>query len=91
MAYPQLTDKPGALETASAIRAGQLSAAEAVDAAILRVEHLDTTINALAVPDFERAAARAKAMDKAGPSGDQPLFCVPMTIKESFELPFCLI
>ena len=37
MAYPQLTDKPGALETASAIRAGQLSAAEAVDAAILEL------------------------------------------------------
>ncbi|MEO0908509.1 MAG: amidase family protein [Pseudomonadota bacterium] len=86
MAYPQLTDKPGALETASAIRAGHLSAAEAVDAAILRVEHLDTAINALAVPDFERAAARAKAMDEAGPSEDQPLFGVPMTIKESFEV-----
>ena len=85
MAYPQLTDKPGALETASAIRAGRLSAAEAVDAAILRVEHLDTAINALAVPDFERAAARATALDAAGPSDDQPLFGVPMTIKESFE------
>ena len=86
MAYPQLTDKPGALETAAAIRAGTLSVAEAVDAAITRIEHLDAGVNALAVPDFERAAETAKAMDKHGPSPDQPLFGVPMTVKESFNV-----
>ena len=32
MAYPQLTEEPGALATAAAIRAGKLSAVEAVDA-----------------------------------------------------------
>lgn len=86
MAYPTLTDKPGALETAAAIRAGSLSVAEAVDAAILRIENLDAEIDALAVPDFERAAETAKAMDAAGPKGDQPLFGVPMTVKESFDV-----
>jgi amidase len=86
MAYPQLTDKPGALAIAAAIRKGELSVAEAVDAAIVRIEHLDSEINALAVPDFERAYATAKAMDESGPSGDQPLFGVPMTIKESFDV-----
>lgn len=90
MAYPKLTDKPGALETAAAIRAGSLSVAEAVDAAISRIEHYDAEIDALAVPDFERAAETAKAMDAAlrsgGPGADQPLFGVPMTVKESFEV-----
>ena len=86
MAYPQLTDKPGALETAAAIRSGKMSVAEAVDAAITRIEHLDAEIDALAVPDFERAAQTAKAMDAAGPEGDQPLFGVPMTVKESFDV-----
>ncbi len=86
MAYPQLTDKPGALETAAAIRAGTLSVAEAVDAAITRVEKYDSSIDALAVPDFERAYDTATAMDKHGPRADQPLFGVPMTIKESFDI-----
>ncbi|MEO0699854.1 MAG: amidase family protein, partial [Pseudomonadota bacterium] len=92
MAYPQLTDKPGALETAAAIRSGALSVAEAVDAAIVRLEKLDGPINALAVPDFARAAATAKAMDAGGPDPDKPLWGVPMTVKESFEvegLPSC--
>ncbi|WP_298334035.1 amidase family protein [uncultured Erythrobacter sp.] len=86
MAYPRLTNKPGALETAVAIREGRLSVAEAVDAAIARIEHLDAEIDALAVPDFERAAETAKAMDASGPSADQPLFGVPMTVKESFDV-----
>ncbi|MEL6738657.1 MAG: amidase family protein [Pseudomonadota bacterium] len=92
MTYPRLTDKPGALETAAAIRARDLSVAEAVDAAIVRLEKLDGPVNALAVPDFARAAATAKAMDAAGPDPDKPLFGVPMTVKESFEvegLPSC--
>lgn len=86
MAYPQLTDKPGALETAAAIRAGELSVVEAVDAAIVRFEHFDAEIDALAVPDFERACETARAMDRDGPVCEQPLFGVPMTVKESFDV-----
>ncbi len=90
MAYPQLTDKPGALETAAAIRMGEISVAEAVDAAITRIEHFDAEINALAVPDFDRASATARRMDERGvpedASEDQPLFGVPMTVKESFDV-----
>ncbi len=86
MAYPKLTDKPGALETAAAIRAGELSPTEAVDAAIVRIEHFDGDINALAVPDFERASDIAKTLDGQAPRADQPLFGVPMTIKESFDI-----
>jgi amidase len=86
MAYPQLTDKPGALATALAIRTRKISVAEAVDAAIVRVEKFDSAIDALAVPDFERAYATAKALDNAPRRLDQPLFGVPMTIKESFDV-----
>ena len=86
MAYPQLTDKAGALATALAIRTRKLSVAEAVDAAITRVEKRDASIDALAVPNFEAAYAEAKAMDAAPRRLDQPLFGVPMTIKESFDV-----
>jgi amidase len=86
MSYPQLTSEPGALATAAAIREGRISASEAVDAAIVRIERLDTEINALAVPNFEAAYAAARALDQAGPQAGQPLFGVPMTIKESFDV-----
>jgi amidase len=86
MAYPQLTDKAGALATALAIRTRKISVAEAVDAAITRAGRLDAEIDALAVPDFERACAAARAMDAAGSRPDQPLFGVPMTVKESFDV-----
>lgn len=86
MAYPQLTDKAGALDTALAIRTRKISVAEAVDAAITRVEERDASIDALAVPNFEAAYAEAKAMDAAPRRLDQPLFGVPMTIKESFDV-----
>ncbi len=86
MAYPQLTDKPGALATAAAIRAGKLSVAEAVDAAIVRIGNLDSAIDALAVPDFARAYETAKVMDNTPRRLNQPLYGVPMTIKESFDV-----
>lgn len=92
MAYPKLTDLPGAVETAAAIRSGALSPSEAVNAAIARIERLDAHINAVAVCDFERALKTAKAMDGTVAGEDQPLFGVPMTIKESFDiagLPTC--
>ena len=86
MAYPKLTDKDGALETAARIRDGEISPHEAVEDAIARIEHLDAHINAVAVCDFERAIATAKAMDRDVPGEHQPLFGVPMTIKESFDI-----
>ncbi len=86
MAYPQLTDKAGALATALAIRTRKISVAEAVDAAITRAGRLDAEICAIAVPDFERACETARAMDNGPRRLDQPLFGVPMTIKESFDV-----
>ena len=71
MAYPQLTDKAGALATALAIRTRKISVTEAVDAAITRAGRLDGEIDALAVTDFERACETAKAMDAAPRRLDQ--------------------
>ena len=72
--------------TALAIRTRKISVAEAVDAAITRAGRLDGEIDALAVPDFERACETARAMDNAPRQLNQPLFGVPMTIKESFDV-----
>ena len=86
MAYPTLTQKPGAIETAAAISRGEMSPYEAVEAAIARIEKDDAHINAVVVTDFDRALDRARRMDAAKASADQPLFGVPMTIKESFDI-----
>lgn len=92
MAYPQLTEEPGAVALAAQIRDGALSPLEAVEAAIARIEALDGSINAVVVRDFERARETAKALDGQSPDDDQPLFGVPITVKESYNvagLPTC--
>lgn len=84
--YPQLTTEPGAIAGAAAIARGELSPLEAVDAAIARIEALDGPINAVVVRDFDRARDAAKTLDGKQPAADQPLFGLPMTIKESFNI-----
>lgn len=74
-----------ALQTAAAIRAGETSALAECEAAIARIEARNPSINAVILPDFDRARAAARALDDAGPS-DRPLFGVPMTVKESFDV-----
>ena len=86
MAYPRLTEQPTALELAALIRTGERSVAEVVDHAIARIERDDARLDAVVVTDFERARERARSLDAEGPVGDQPLFGVPMTIKESFDV-----
>jgi amidase len=79
--------KAGALATADAVRAGEVSALEACDAAIARVEALDKTLNAVVVRDFERARATAKRIDQTKTNDDpRRLLGVPMTVKESNEV-----
>lgn len=82
---PKLTDEPGAIALAAQIRDGALSPLEAVDACIARIEALDGPLNAVVVRDFDRARDAAKAMDGASREG-RPLFGVPMTVKESFDV-----
>ena len=72
---------------AAAIAAKQISAREACDAAIRRIERLDGAINAVVVRDFERARAQAAARDAQLARGErQPLLGVPMTVKESLDV-----
>lgn len=75
-----------ALATAAAIARGETTALAECEAAIARIEAGDGPINAVPVRDFDRARAAARALDEAGPQGGQPLFGVPMTVKESFDV-----
>ncbi len=73
---------------ASLIKAGKISALEAADFYIARIEALDSAINAVVVRDFERARVRAKSLDRSRKklATLPPLFGVPMTVKESFNI-----
>ncbi|MBW2526321.1 MAG: amidase [Deltaproteobacteria bacterium] len=75
-----------AAEIARAVRAGQLSAAEVVDAYIRRIEQVDPKLNAVVVPTFEQAREQAEQTDDARRQGTElgPLAGVPVTIKEQY-------
>ncbi len=90
--FPKLTSEPGAGEVAAQIQSGALSPVAATDAAIARIEALDGPINAVVIRDFDRARSAAQALEASGPQPGQPLYGVPMTVKESFDvagLPTC--
>jgi amidase len=79
--------RAGAGEHAKAIARGELSAVEAVEAAIGRVESLNDPLNAVVVKDYDRAREAAKAADAALARGERgALLGVPMTVKESFNV-----
>ncbi|WP_439817837.1 amidase [Zavarzinia sp. CC-PAN008] len=66
---------------------GRLSAADAVEASIARIEAGDGEVNAVVVRDFARARAAAAEADKALAQGvRKPLLGVPITVKESYGL-----
>lgn len=78
-----------AAKIASLIKQKKLSALEATDHFIARIEALDDALNAVAVPDFERARSRAKQLDRLHrhhPENLPALFGVPITVKESFDI-----
>ncbi len=78
----------GAAELASSIAAGDVSARDAVDAHIDRIEEVDSQLNAVAVRRFEEARREADAADEAQRRGDPcgPLHGVPVTIKDQFDV-----
>ncbi len=60
---------------------------ELTDEAIARIERDDDVINAICVPDFDRARAAARRADQARASGeDRPLLGIPVTVKESYNM-----
>lgn len=82
---PKLTAEPGAIAVAAEIASAALSPLEAVEACVARIEALDEALNAVVVRDFDRARDAAKALDGQAADG-RPLFGVPMTVKESFNV-----
>ncbi|MGW4386617.1 amidase [Streptomyces sp. NPDC004685] len=71
----------------AALRAGEVTSAELTDEAIARIERDDKAINAVCVPDFDRARAAARGADQARARGvARPLLGLPVTVKESFNI-----
>ncbi|WP_078323265.1 amidase [Mycobacteroides salmoniphilum] len=72
---------------AIALRAGEVTSVALTDEAIARIERDDVAINAICVPDFDRARAAARDADQARARGeDRPLLGIPMTVKESYNV-----
>jgi amidase len=67
-----------AVEMAARIRRGDLSAREAVTAAVRRIEAIDPRLGAFAEVDGDRAVAEAAAID---PNDTRPFAGVPVAIK----------
>jgi len=85
-ATPDL-DAASAATLARAIADRRLSAREACEAAIRRIERLDPAINAVVVRDFDRAREQAAACDARLARGERAsLLGVPMTVKESLDV-----
>ena len=66
-------------------RAGEIGCVELLDFYLDRVARLDGQLNAVVVRDFERARDRARVLDNQA-DRSAPLFGVPMTVKESYDL-----
>lgn len=76
-----------ATELTAAMGSGEVSAEELTLAAIERIEHFGEAINAICVPDFDRALTSARDADIARAAGQSmPLLGVPITVKESFNV-----
>lgn len=74
-------------DLAAALRAGEVTSVELTEEAIARIEREDGAINAICVPDFDRARAAARAADRARSRGeDRPLLGIPVTVKESYDM-----
>ncbi|MEJ2890181.1 amidase [Actinomycetospora aeridis] len=71
-----------ALETAAAVRRGDISALDAVDAALARADRLGPALGAFTVLTPDRARDAARAVDRDGVAGTGPLAGVPTAIKD---------
>lgn len=73
------------VELAAAIRAGRISAAEALDAHLAQIERHNGTLNAVVIIDAEAARKRAGEADAAQARGENwgPLHGVPHTLKDA--------
>ena len=73
-------------QLAAALRAGDVSAAEVLEAHLGQIAAHSPALNAIVTLDAERAQARARAADAARARGQLlgPLHGVPFTLKDAF-------
>lgn len=91
---PEQTEIPvvrmGAAEIAEAIRAGELTPSQAVEACISRIDEVNPRLNAVVTPVFDQAREEAAAADhriaEEGTDGLPPLFGVPITVKDCYPV-----
>jgi fatty acid amide hydrolase len=76
------------IELAARIASGEVSAREAVEMHIARIEQVNPALNAVVVKCYDEARAEAWAADERRARGEPlgPLHGVPITIKEAFDL-----
>jgi fatty acid amide hydrolase len=77
-----------ATELAEQITRGAVTALDAVEAAIARIEEVNPRLNAVVVPMYEEARRDARAADAARARGERtgPLHGLPVTIKECLDV-----
>lgn len=78
----------GAQELLGRLATRELSAREAVEWHVRRIEEVNPRLNAVVVPLFDEALRAAEGADRARVRGDElgPLHGLPVTIKESFHV-----
>ena len=76
-----------AVDTAAAVRAGAVSAVEAVEAHLERMRAVNPSLNAVVIDLGEEALAAAHAADKSRAKGGEigALHGVPITVKENVD------
>lgn len=77
-----------ATELAEAIRSGQASSREVIEAHLRRIEKVNPAVNAVTVVLAEQALGAAKAADRTTTEGEDlpPLHGVPFTVKGNIDL-----
>ncbi len=77
-----------ATDLAAAIRSGEASSREVIEAHLRRIEAVNPAINAVTAVLAEQALAAATSADQALAAGDDlpPLHGVPFTVKENIDL-----
>jgi amidase len=78
----------GATELAAAIRSGEVSSREVVDAHLDRIEKVNGEVNAVVIVLADQARAEADEADRRRRAGETvgPLHGVPFTVKENIDL-----
>jgi len=77
-----------ATELAEAIRSGQVSSREVIEAHLRRIEAVNNSINAVVISMAEQALKAAKTADRAVAAGADlgPFHGVPFTVKENIDV-----